>query len=162
MAVQKGKNGEWMSTLTGNRYTSEQAAAHYDKREQMRRGTPETEEDKKLASMKPAEIRKLIEAMDREVAANTNGGSVTEVHEWIANNPHISRDGTAQGYDNMVAINKFLTARGKVYPFSTADLDWAANNLVDEGKIHVDHKLEAELVEEQLKHDDLQRFRISR
>jgi hypothetical protein len=129
------------SSLTGHTYDSIEAATHYENLER-RITAPQSDGQKLLDSLTTEQVKGLALAMNREVDdQNNNGIAVEETQEWLAENKHISRDNTPEGYRNSVALSIWLNERGKTAPFSRIDLDLAAQALEENGTLQIDRKL---------------------
>ena len=140
MAVTKIGPGQWHSSLVDKVFDSEEAARHYDeKQEQILRGR--TEQEKFLDDLPAEQLRSYLE---REMLADanrdaSNAGKVL-VDVWLAAHPEYL-DSKHNG--DQIAIYLKMK-RGNAMPRDTRDIDEAVEALSRAGALQVDQaKLDA-------------------
>jgi hypothetical protein len=145
MAVNKLGPERWQSSLTGQTYTSEQAARHYDTLEAQSIRAGQDPGEAILSKLSTEELKSVTESMIRradEAASRPDG--VASITEWLANTPAYIDEGLA-GAQNSGALKAHLRSQGLFPPYSSSQLHKAYSNLVELGVLHLKPGVDAKV-----------------
>jgi hypothetical protein len=139
MAVKHLGHDDWLSTLTGQHFTSELAAKKYDNEERMRART-QTEGQKLLESLSAEQIKSLFLAANADIDENLSLPDTTQAgEEFFASHPEIVSEGQV-GDRNGAALRTWLLSKGKHAPWSQQELEQAYEALTEVGALTLNGK----------------------
>jgi hypothetical protein len=135
MAVTKGKNGQWFSTLTNSSYTSFEAAKKYDSDMAMHLAGP-TPGEKMLEKMTTQQVKDLATTFIKQSEELSYRQQNDEaVNAWFNANQQVISTG-AEGIANRASLGSWLKTNHKMPPYSIYDLENAYLALQDLGILY--------------------------